>query len=161
MKSYEIVSRKKNWIFWSWCLLKSISFSSIKQALKQVLPVTPPLLYVCRFFKIRILTTTPISVLNLVSNKVSAIVGPFRSSHATIASYILTELRIPMITPTSTGTYIKVKKLSQIRTIHRHLLPLFIFHENLKWSINLTFPFLQTPSWGTLCGLLISYTCSL
>lgn len=46
-------------------------------------------------------------ILNLVSNKVSAIVGPFRSSHATIASYILTELRIPMITPTSTDPFLR------------------------------------------------------
>ena len=43
------------------------------------------------------------TVLELVNRKVSAVVGPFRSSHAQIASYILSELSIPMITPTSTG----------------------------------------------------------
>lgn len=49
------------------------------------------------------LITCTISVLNLVNRRVSAVIGPFRSSHAKLASYILSELRIPIISPTATG----------------------------------------------------------
>ncbi|XP_063675309.1 glutamate receptor ionotropic, kainate 2-like [Bolinopsis microptera] len=47
------------------------------------------------------------NVLDLVNKEVSAVVGPFRSSHAQIASYIMSELEIPMITPTSTDPFLR------------------------------------------------------
>nr|AEX15551.1 ionotropic glutamate receptor-13 [Pleurobrachia bachei] len=79
------------------------------------------------------------AVLDLVNRGVSAIVGPYRSSRSQLASYILNELKIPMITPSATDPFLRNPEWSKYMI---HMQPLDEFQskalldlaKSMDWS---------------------------